>query len=157
MAQIRVEISQDNASPYFQKLKNVDLRPALLSCGEEHLITIQNRFDAETDPYGVRWKPRKEIALYSRIRVRPRAPKKANLVINNPNRPILFLSGRLRNSIIYQLVDNKTLLVGTNVIYAATHQFGDPSRGIPQRAYLDVNEEDRRKIREIFRNYLASL
>jgi len=29
-----------------------------------------------------------------------------------------------------------TLLVGTNLIYAASHEFGDPSRNIPAQSYL---------------------
>ncbi len=32
--------------------------------------------------------------------------------------------------------------VGTNLIYAASHQFGDAKRGIPQREFLGVNSKN---------------
>ena len=35
---------------------------------------------------------------------------------------------------------------GTNLVYAATHQFGDPERIIPARPFLGVSDEDNRFI-----------
>jgi phage gpG-like protein len=36
--------------------------------------------------------------------------------------------------------------VGTNLIYGATHQFGDEERGIPARPYLGLSDDDRRAV-----------
>ena len=32
--------------------------------------------------------------------------------------------------------------IGTNLVYAASHQYGDSRRGIPQREFLGVNDEN---------------
>lgn len=48
-------------------------------------------------------------------------------------------TGRLWQSITHRVVRNGSNVegqVGTNVIYAATHEFGDPSRNIPKQSYL---------------------
>ena len=62
-----------------------------------------------------------------------------------PGVGLLEFAGDLRDSInIAQSGDSGE--VGTNRIYAATHQFGDSSRGIPQREYMGVSVENDRDI-----------
>lgn len=39
--------------------------------------------------------------------------------------------------------------VGTNLVYAATHQFGREEANIPARPFLGLSEEDRRDIRDL--------
>lgn len=36
--------------------------------------------------------------------------------------------------------------LGTNLVYAATHHFGDERRGIPVRPFLGVTDEERSAI-----------
>lgn len=43
---------------------------------------------------------------------------------------------------ISSLVIGDTVEVGSNLVYAATHQFGDDSRSIPARPYLGLSSED---------------
>lgn len=38
--------------------------------------------------------------------------------------------------------DETSAMVGTNKIYAATHQFGDPNRNIPERSFLELTDGD---------------
>lgn len=49
---------------------------------------------------------------------------------------------QLWDSLTHQVIGDEAVLVGTNVIYAATHQFGDESRGIPARPFLGIDEID---------------
>jgi phage gpG-like protein len=64
---------------------------------------------------------------------------------------ILIDRGRLRGSIqVEARREGGTLRVvaGTNVAYAAAHQFGAPRRGIPARPYLALLDEDIEDIRQ---------
>ena len=48
-------------------------------------------------------------------------------------------TGRLRASIAGRFFDTPEgllLIIGTKVIYAATHEFGDPDRNIPERSFM---------------------
>ena len=64
-------------------------------------------------------------------------------------------TGRLRGSIAYVLTDGgRGVEVGTNVVYAAIHQFGGRAgrrrrARIPARPYLGVDEHDRDTILRI--------
>ena len=56
-------------------------------------------------------------------------------------------SGALVRSILADWSPTESV-AGTNLIYAATHQFGDPDRDIPARPYLGASGEDNRFIVE---------
>lgn len=86
---------------------SVDLGPALKVIGEHMVQSVERRFDAETDPTGKRWPD-----VTPQTRKHKRHPK------------ILTESQRLRGSIVYQRTGPSVLEVGTNVVYAAIHQFG---------------------------------
>lgn len=81
-------------------------RPMLKAMGEYLVRSTQDRFDAQESPEGQAWQP----VQGSRWAVK-RILK------------ILTESSRLRDSIIYR-AGSTTLEWGTNVIYAAIHQFG---------------------------------
>jgi len=59
---------------------------------------------------------------------------------------ILELSGDLRDSLVHLVTGKSSVEVGTNLIYAATHQFGDPRRNIPQREFLGLSTADEQQI-----------
>lgn len=51
--------------------------------------------------------------------------------------------GDLLDSIQYQVfADGSGVEWGSNLIYAATHQFGDAERGISQREYLGLSDDN---------------
>ena len=55
----------------------------------------------------------------------------------------------------WQLLNKSTVEVGSNLKYAATHQFG---RGnIPPRPFLGLSDQDKRKIDAIIRSWAAEL
>ena len=70
-------------------------------------------------------------------------------------------TGALRQS-IDELSDNDTALVGTNMIYAAIHQFGGwVGRGnavfIPARPFLQLTGEDKQDLLDDVQDYFANL
>lgn len=67
---------------------------------------------------------------------------------------ILMDRGQLRQSISMD-VNNMQVVVGTNLKYAATHQFGDEDRGIPDRPYLVAQQEDDLMFAEYLGRHLA--
>lgn len=72
----------------------------------------------------------------------------------------LVESGRLKNSIKYQLQGDKAA-VGSNVVYARIHHEGGMAgRGkkvkIPARPYMFVDDDDLLVIKERIRNYYQS-
>lgn len=104
--------------------------PLLAELGEYALRTTRDRFKSQTAPDGTAW-----AAL---------APWYQREKRRNKNR-VLTLNGYLRGQMAVQ-VNEKSVQVGSNFIYAATHQFG---RGaIPARPYLGLSDIDRNEIVE---------
>ncbi len=70
-------------------------------------------------------------------------------------------TGALRQS-IDELSDNDTALVGTNMVYAAIHQFGgwagrNRKVYIPARPFLQLTNEDKQDLMDDVQDYFASL
>lgn len=111
------------------RLLNPDFDPLLDAIGALGVSQTEQRIDQEkTAPDGSAW-----AALNPAYAKRK---KKGG---------ILELEGDLRDSLAYR-VSGQTVEVGTNLIYAATHQFGDESRGIPQREFLGLSPENEEQI-----------
>lgn len=49
----------------------------------------------------------------------------------------------------YTVTGNSAVEVGTNLVYAATHQFGDEKRRIPQREFLGLSPDDEQQINRL--------
>jgi phage virion morphogenesis protein len=82
------------------------LSPVLKNIGEYKVEATQRLFDQQQSPEGVRW-----AALSDRYKKKKKGPK------------ILTEKRYLRDSVIYR-VRNGNLQIGTNLAYAAIHQFG---------------------------------
>ena len=70
-------------------------------------------------------------------------------------------TGALRQS-IDELSDNDTALVGTNMVYAAIHQFGgwagrNRKVYIPARPFLQLTNEDKQELMDDVQDYFAQL
>jgi phage virion morphogenesis protein len=87
-----------------------DPRPALKAIGQVLVTGADLSFRAEEDPWGSPWAPLTQTTLARRRGSRAQ---------------ILRDSGILANSISAR-VSGDSVEVGTDVIYAATHQFGRP-------------------------------
>lgn len=118
----------------------LDLRPAFRDIGEQLLIIHRDRFRAQRSPDGTPWAPLSPA-------YRARKAKNKDL--------ILVLRGHLRDTLRYQ-VSATALAFGTDRIYGATHQFGDPSRHIPARPFLGLSAADRTTVLGILNRHLAA-
>jgi phage virion morphogenesis protein len=113
----------DTATPAVSRLIAVSARPSAMmrDIGGYLLFSTQRRFETETGPDGVKWpalSPRTAKARAGRGKVRG-------------TDHILRQSVRLYNSLT-MASDDTTAQVGTNVEYAAIHQFGGPIQ-MPER------------------------
>lgn len=102
--------------------------------------TIKERFDKEQAPDGTKWKPLSPARIKQRMRRHRTGQMK-----------ILQDVGELRRSVQYE-AGQTYVRIGSNLIYARTHQFG---RGkIPARPFLGITPNERRHINDMFRAYL---
>lgn len=94
------------------QLRLADLRPAMAGIGQALVTATDLDFRAQQDPWGKAWTRLSASTLRRRRKGRGRGGDK-----------ILRDSGRLANSISYR-AGKDSVAVGTNVVYAAIHQFG---------------------------------
>ena len=102
---IKIEIKEDARPLLRQIIQRVrNARPVLSALGQIGVDAVQENFDAQGRP---KWKKRKS------------PPRRGT----GKGYKILTLSGRLRNSVHYQ-VEWQEVRVGTNVVYAGVHNRG---------------------------------
>ena len=102
--------------------------------------TIKERFDKEQAPDGTKWKPLSPARVKQRLKRHKSGSMK-----------ILQDTGELRRSVQYE-AKQTYVRIGSNLIYARTHQFG---RGkIPARPFLGVTPNERQHINDMFRAYM---
>ncbi len=109
MAGIRIDGDIRKLYKRLTKYENLDMRGVNIALAEAIRTSTKDRFKNETSPEGTKWKPSKRTATSTK------------------REKVLTDTGRLSRS-INSKVGKKGFAVGTNVIYAATHQFGDKSR-----------------------------
>lgn len=69
---------------------------------------------------------------------------------------ILDLDGQLVDTIAWEL-EQDAVSVGSPMVYAMTHQAGDPSRGIPERAFLGISDDDAKAINDTVSTWMTDL
>lgn len=142
MAGVRLKIDFDRAivSSALQRAMELlgDVRPLMADIGEQLLISHRQRFADQESPTGEKWEP-----LSPGYRISKR---------KNQNR-ILTLDGLLGGTLRYS-PSSDGLLFGTDRKYGAVHQFGFPARGIPDRPWLGVSDDDAAEIVAITQDHL---
>lgn len=154
MVAIRIEIN-DDASGGLRRLQQmgVNLRPVMVDIGAMLRAATDLRFVDSTDPNGGKWKPLSPVTALLRKKGRGGQP--------------LIDRSRLRTSITY-LASSRDVLVGTNVKYAGTHQFGAkkgqygktkrnspiPWGDVPARPFLGVSRDDEREMSDIIADHV---
>lgn len=105
--------------------------PFLTLAGEAVRIETLKSFSLQAEPQHRRpWKPLATPTVGGRKKGKRKTTKRYSA-------KILLDTGRLRGSItIKKTMLPPTVWIGTNIIYARTHQFGDPTRNIPARPFL---------------------
>lgn len=119
-----------------------DFTVPLKRCAVSYYNTVQMFFDESKGPDGIAWAPL--TPAYAR-----RKPK--------GNTKILILEGTLQDTIVTgttSTIDREKLSVGSNMPYAAAHQFGYKKGGIPKRTFLGFTEEDEEIFVEIFADWV---
>jgi len=135
-----------------------DLSPAMDEIGNSLATSARHRFETQRSPDGEPWEP--SAAAWGKTSA-------------TETGKTLVARGHLRDSITHE-ADGETVRVGTNVVYAAIHQFGGeitPKRGshlvfkvgdgfvrvsrveIPARPYLGIDDDDRAEIDHILEDH----
>lgn len=124
---------QAMARRFREQLARVRFRPLLAAIGNELVTSVSRRFETGTAPDGSRWPE----SLRARL----------------TGGQTLIKSGRLRDSIAETgpQLTARSVEVGTNVVYAAIHQFGGT---IPARPYLGLSDTDERVIQDLTEDWL---
>jgi phage virion morphogenesis protein len=141
-----------------------DLSPCLRQFGQYMLGSIERNFAVGGRPTA--WEPLKfatKVAWHTRRRSwwnKGGGGMTAKGRAAWEGRKPLTDTGRLRRSIQVAEVTPRSVTIGTNLVYAAIHQFGGlAGRGrkvrIPARPYLVFQKEDVRRAKEMLLAYLA--
>lgn len=153
MSGIQIEGDVSKLRKQMEKLSNIDTDGINAAMADAIRSSTVERFSAEKAPDGSNWQPSK------------RAQQQGGRTLVD--------TARLRNS-IRSKSNSEGFAVGTNVVYAATHQFGDSRTirakskkllhftvngnhirkkqvhvTIPPRPFLGVNEKDIQELTEI--------
>jgi phage virion morphogenesis protein len=121
-----------------------NLKPFYADVGESLLKSHQERWDRQEAPDGTKWK---HLDKAYELSVRKRLSKGHD--------KILVLDTYLRDTGLSYTPSHSGLQFGANSKYAATHQFGDPSRNIPERPFLGLSQEDEQAVHEIINKWLS--
>lgn len=151
----RITIDMDS-SPVAKALGGLaaqmsDLRPVMQDIGEYLVVSTKERFPAGTGPSGVPWPENSPVTL---------ARKKGT-------RPLIGETKRLGDEILAHVGDDN-VEVGSNLVYAATQQFGAaqgqfgrtkrngpiPWGNIPARPFLGLSDRDEQSILDIVQEHL---
>lgn len=162
-ASIDVRIDDKAVKAAFRKLAiafSGNTRPIMAAIGTALVGSTQRRFSTQTDPDGNHWLAVNQDYAATKRNVR-----------------ILTESGRLRSS-INSRPSNDEVRIGTNVVYAAIHQFGGTisakgggflsfriggqfikvrSVKIEARPYLGISADDREEVQDIVFGFVDRL
>lgn len=106
--------------------------------GEAMKTNTQLRAATERSPDGTPW-----------ARLSPKYAKRK--AAKRPGVPMLRWDNHMLGDMFSWQLDPQdgAAVVGTNALWGATHQFGDPERNIPARPWLGLSDEDQTEIMDI--------
>lgn len=139
---IDVEYNDREIVAALKRLQEIggNLDAAFGEIGEYLLESHKQRFEDQVSPDGEPWEPLD--------------PKSVTRKKRNADK-ILIEYGHLLGSLHYNLTSSG-LEFGTNLIYGATHQFGDEDRGIRARPFIGISVDDEREIISIIGEHILA-
>jgi phage virion morphogenesis protein len=156
MTIIRVDVRADETNALLLELqrRTGDIRPAMEGIAQILVSNTQLRFVDQNDPAGNPWVRLSDVTLARRRK-------------NGDGAQILRDTGRLANSINAR-VEGGSVSLGTNVVYAITHQqgakkgqYGRSRRGgpipwgnVPARSFLGYSDQDQADVLELLQRYV---
>ncbi|WP_299427210.1 phage virion morphogenesis protein [uncultured Meiothermus sp.] len=158
---VRIQGDLKELNRRVRSLAQVRLDRVAANVGEALVSSTIQRFMEQKDPTGQPWQPLAAATVAPRARDFTKGGRLRKGVEERlQGRKILIQSARLRNSITSKR-DGTAVAVGTNVVYAAIHQFGGMAgRGrrvrIPARPYLGVSRADQAEITRILQEELGA-
>lgn len=142
-AGIKVDLSAyERAEKRLERLSDMDRGKLLDAVGSVVESQTRNRIENDEEspdgePWDL-WSPRYESTRHG-------------------GHSLLQNEGDLIGSIGFEVLDDSSVEIGTNLIYGATHQFGDESRGIPERPFLGLSDDDESEIDAVIDNFIDRL
>jgi phage virion morphogenesis protein len=143
------------------RLKN--MRRVFQAIGEKAKASIVRNFEEQGRP--AKWKPLSEATLlggagYGGQRFTVKGSSTKGFERHLQGKQILITRGSLRNSISSEAT-NDHVVVGSNLPYAAIHNFGGEAGRksarvfIPARPYVMLQDEDRAEMNDMLRRWVA--
>lgn len=167
---VKAEFRDEEVQNLFRRLfaRQADMRPVMAEIGQVIRSSVIKNFQESGRPE--KWTPTKILSVYLGYTMRrgKRKGRKAYTLKGgltkgferySEGKKTLIDTARLQNSIHPRAYKDRAV-VGTNVVYAAIHQFGGKAgRGkkvtIPARPFLMVQEEDWAMIKHVIGTYLV--
>ena len=124
----------------FERLSSINATPVMTVLGrlleEQTVSRIKDEKSAPNGGAWPQWSPRYEAKRHS-------------------NQSLLENEGHLVDSI--QSVEGRdSIEVGTNLVYARRHQYGDPKKNIPQRQFLGVSSGNSYELQKTLEDWFYS-
>lgn len=129
----------EKAMKNLQGFKSVDMMQQISGI---LLTTAQLSFGEQRDPStGQRWQPLTEAYA-------------AKKMLAGKSDNILEWSGDLQNRLVSEATDSQAM-AGSNLVYAGTHQFGNPNLNIPARPFLGIDDVAEEEILDAIRDHYS--
>ncbi len=143
----------DAVAALLDRLASPDLGGLMEGLGAAGESQTRRRIEeSKASPAGTAWAP-----LSEKWQRRKRDGVKVAGVKLSSDGGILEFQGDLLDSLTYNVLGEREVEWGSNLVYAATHQFGDDRRNIPQREFLGLSGDDVDELLGLARDYVESL
>lgn len=125
-----------------QKVSAQSFRPMMESLAQEVEVQTRARFDYGEGPEGP-WED------WSEKYAERMAGQRTKILVKRGSSGLMgSIHGERRGN---------SVLIGSHMPHAATHQYGDAARGIPARPYLGITPEDESDLVDIVNDFIDGL
>lgn len=146
----------DLVYPRLRRLSQLDLSALLEGIGSEVENQTRRRFQEEkTDADGIAWPEWSERYAASKHGDDGHA-RHPGARRESGGHSLLVLRGDLQDSLQSE-VSGDEVTVGSNMVYALTHQEGDPDRNIPARPFLGLSAQNVGELEDYVVNFMEEL